>query len=211
MADLPKESSEGDKKKREEEAAEAQQFSVRWQGSLFAPDTGDYEFIVRTENGVRLWVNDHETALIDAWVQSGPQTEHRAGLRLLGGRTYTIRLEMFRHKEKSASVHLLWKPPHLAESVIPARYLSPHWSPTVYVVQTPLPPDDRSRGFERGSGISKAWDEATTFAALDAATYVSEHLRELTQIKRDDEKRNERLRRVLREVRRTGLSPACDG
>ena len=33
-------------------------FAVRWEGSVLAPETGDYEFIVRTEHSARLWVND---------------------------------------------------------------------------------------------------------------------------------------------------------
>src|SRR5207237_1277166 len=36
------------------------QFSIRWDGSVLAPETGSYEFVVRTEHAVRLWVNDHK-------------------------------------------------------------------------------------------------------------------------------------------------------
>jgi hypothetical protein len=32
-------------------------FSIRWEGSVLAPDTGEYEFIVHTEHAVRLWVD----------------------------------------------------------------------------------------------------------------------------------------------------------
>lgn len=52
------------------EGFEADEFSVRWQGSVLAPETGDYEFVLRTENGVRLWVNDQRQPLIDAGVKS---------------------------------------------------------------------------------------------------------------------------------------------
>src|SRR5437773_1271356 len=34
------------------------EFSARWEGSVFAPETGDYDFIVRTEHAIRLWIND---------------------------------------------------------------------------------------------------------------------------------------------------------
>ena len=34
------------------------EFSIVWHGSVLAPETGEYEFIVRTENSTRLHVND---------------------------------------------------------------------------------------------------------------------------------------------------------
>ena len=41
------------------------QFSIRWQGSVLAPDTGEYDFVIRTEHSVRLWVDDPNKELID--------------------------------------------------------------------------------------------------------------------------------------------------
>ena len=38
------------------------EFSIGWEGSVLAPETGEYEFVVRTEHAARLWVNDTETA-----------------------------------------------------------------------------------------------------------------------------------------------------
>src|SRR5665213_1372496 len=92
-----------------------EEFSIRWQGSVLAPETGDYEFIVRAENGLRLWVNDETKPLIDANVRSGKEVELTGTIRLLGGRAYPIRLDFFKSKEakeKTASVALEWKPPY---------------------------------------------------------------------------------------------------
>src|SRR6185436_20040749 len=30
-------------------------FSIQWRGSLIADETGDYEFVLKTPNGARLW------------------------------------------------------------------------------------------------------------------------------------------------------------
>ncbi|HEY2951906.1 MAG TPA: PA14 domain-containing protein [Verrucomicrobiae bacterium] len=88
------------------------EINITWRGSIIANETGDYEFMLKTPNGARLWVNDEETPLIDGWVASGHLDEHRATLRLLGGRGYPLRLEFFKApKDKTASVALLWKPP----------------------------------------------------------------------------------------------------
>ena len=37
------------------EKIKAEEFAIRWEGSLLAPETGDYELIVDTKNGARLW------------------------------------------------------------------------------------------------------------------------------------------------------------
>jgi mono/diheme cytochrome c family protein len=171
---------------------QANQFSIRWEGSVLAPETGEYEFIVRTEHAARLWVNDLKRPLVDAWVKSKDDTEHRASLFLLGGRAYPLRLEFSKAKQGvddskknpkvqavKASVALEWKLPHRAAEVIPARNLSPSRFPETFVVATPFPPDDRSVGYERGTSVSKAWDRATTDAAIEAAGYVATHLSEL--------------------------------
>ncbi len=75
------------------------QFSIRWEGSVLAPETGEYEFIVRTEHAARLWVNDARQPLIDAWVKSGKDTEYRGSIFLLGGRAYPLRLEFSKAKQ----------------------------------------------------------------------------------------------------------------
>ena len=49
----------------------------------------------------------------------------------------------------------------------------------MFVLQTPFPPDDRSMGYERGTSISKEWEQATTEAAIEVAGYVAAHFRQL--------------------------------
>jgi cytochrome c553 len=173
------------------------EFSIRWEGALLAPDTGDYELVIRTEHAARLWINDLDRPLIDAWVKSGNDTEYRATIRLIGGRQYPIQLEFSKAKQgvddskkqkekpKSlpATVRLCWKLPQRAEEPIPARCLSPRRVSEVVVVRTPFPPDDRSIGYERGTSVSKEWDAATTDAAFEVATYVSEHVVPLAGIR----------------------------
>ncbi len=190
------------------EKFEPREFSIRWQGSVLAPETGEYEFVVRTEHATRLWVNDPRRPLIDAWVKSGNETEYRGSIFLLGGRPYTLRLEFSKakqgvddsdkQKEKPppvpASIALAWKPPGQVEEIIPARNLGPERSPETFVLRAPFPPDDRSVGYERGTSVSKAWDEATTEAAIEVAGYVSSRLRDLAGVRDDQEDRKERLR-----------------
>ena len=101
----------------------SQEFRVTWQGSLLAPETGEYEFRVKTENATKLSVNDLRRPLIDALVKSGNDTEYRGSIYLLGGRAYPIRLEFSRAKEMTSSIALEWKVPKRAFEVIPRRNL----------------------------------------------------------------------------------------
>ena len=175
------------------------EFSIRWEGSIIAEETGTYEFIVKSENGVRLWVNDTKTNLIDGWVSSGPDVrEMKKSIFLLGGRAYPLVLEFFKYQEKTASVRLEWKPPHGVVELIPQRYLSPDRLRETMVVKTVFPADDRSTGYERGTGVSKAWDQATTDAALSVTEHVDLHLDELAGTKANAPDRVEKLKQFGR-------------
>jgi hypothetical protein len=168
-------------------------FSMQWRGSLIADETGDYEFLLKTPNGARLWLNNNEDPIIDAWVASGQLTEHKANLHLIGGRMYPLRLDYFKFKDKTASIALHWKPPHGAEGPIPARqFLTSRVSPT-YVLGTPFPPDDSSVGYERGVSVSKAWDEAATQAAIEVANFVSKQIDRLAHTKPTATNRTEKV------------------
>jgi len=78
---------------------------------------------------------------------------------------------------------LQWKPPHGAQTLIPARSLTPVRMKPTFVVTTPFPPDDSSVGYERGVLVSPAWDEAATQAAIEVANYVIKHLERFTGAK----------------------------
>jgi cytochrome c553 len=176
----------------------SQEFRVNWQGSLLAPETGEYELQFKTENAGRLFINDKDRPIIDALVKSGDDTEYRASIYLLGGRVYPLRLEFTRSKEKTSSIALEWKLPRRAFELIPRRSLSPVSPPETYVVQTPFPPDDRSAGYERGTSVSKAWDQATTDAAIEVASYLVVHLKELAGVGDGAADREPKLREFCR-------------
>mgnify|MGYP003975921165 FL=1 len=171
----------------------AEEFSMRWSGSVIAEETGDHKFIVTSENGVRLWVNDMNLKLIEGWVSSGETRELTGTLRLIGGRAYPLRLDFFKYKSSSASIKLEWHPPHGARQVIPARSLSPASTRNTFVLRQPFPPDDSSAGYERGSAVSKKWDEATTLAAIEMANLVADRIDPLAGTSPDDAQRDAKV------------------
>ena len=173
---------------------QGERISATWQGSVLAIETGEYDFIVRTEHATRLWINDLKKPLIDKAVKSGSDTEFHGSAYLLGGRAYPVKLEFSRGnvgvrkdpKEKPkpvpTSIALEWKPPRRSAEVIPARNLIPSDAATTFALSIALPPDDRSAGYERGTAISKAWVQATTDGAIETASYVVANLAELSGV-----------------------------
>lgn len=186
-------------------------FKMRWKGSIVAPETGWYEFVLRTEQAGELTLNDTKQPLVDARIQSGAKDEYRGEIWLQAGRAYPLRLEWFKGvtgvdnlkklKEKppqTAAISLSWKRPHRVEEIIPTEFLSPQNAPRVFVCATIFPPDDRSLGYERGNAVSKAWNDATTQAALETAAYVNDNLRELSGVPDDAKDRETRLKTFCR-------------
>jgi len=182
------------------------QFSIRWQGRLDAPDTGEYEIVVHTDQAFRVWVNDTQVPLIDAWVKSGTETAFRAPIFLTGGRSYALRLEFSKstqgvddtknqgkRKVPPAFVRLAWRRPKLEEEPIPSRFLIPALGRTRFVVSQSFPPDDRSMGYERGNAVNPAWADAVTSVALDASRHVVANLRELSGVAPDAPDRKAKL------------------
>lgn len=199
------------------EGISADQFSIAWSGSLLVRHTGIHEFRLRTPNGARLYVNEElragdsnrrddsdarrAPALIDLWVSSGGEMrEVTARLFLLGGRTYPLRLDYFKFKEKTASVQFEWRPPHGVWTVPGPQDLSPAPSHGWIAIGTALPPDDRSLGYERGTTVSKGWHEATTRAGLEVADEVTSHLDVLADVRSRDTNRTERLQEFAASV-----------
>ncbi len=163
------------------EEIKAEEFSVRWRGSLHVPETGIYQFELITENGARLYLNDSREALIDSWVSSGMLKKDSARIFLLGGRHYPIRVDFFKFKDRTASIELRWTPPGYASEVIPASHLHTGRAGAQFVLNTAFPPDDNSMGFERGTAVSRSWIRATTMAAVEVAQYVHDNLDRLAR------------------------------
>lgn len=208
----------------EAEKFDPHQFSIRWEGSVIAPDTGNYDFVVRTDHATRLWVNNLNQPLIDAYVKSGSDNEYRASMFLLGGRAYAVKLEFSKAKQgvddskkekekppKPASISLAWRRPQLVDEIIPARQLIPQRAPESFIVETPFPPDDRSIGYERGTTISKAWDQATTDSAIAVAAYVSSKVNDFAGTKSDAGDRDAKVRDFCRRfIERAFRRPLTD-
>jgi hypothetical protein len=86
-------------------------FSVRWTGQVEARMTGPHTFLVRADNGARLWID-------------GKLLQNRGTIQLEAGKRYDLRLEYFENRG-AAMVQLLWSAPGLRRQVIPESSLTP--------------------------------------------------------------------------------------
>lgn len=83
-------------------------FSAQWRGTVFADETGDHEFVIRTPNSVRVWINAEpdlragSEPTLDINVSTPKDPDHRVTLRLLGGRAYPIAIDWWALPEKPA-------------------------------------------------------------------------------------------------------------
>ncbi|GEM84827.1 NPCBM/NEW2 domain-containing protein [Meiothermus hypogaeus] len=94
-------------------------FSVRWTGQLEARFSETYTFITRTDDGVRLWVNNQ--LIVDRW-RNQSAADRSGTITLVAGQRYSIRMEYFENTG-GASAQLFWSSPSQPREIIPQRYL----------------------------------------------------------------------------------------
>jgi len=114
-------------------AVPANNFCVRWIGSITVPDSGSYVFATRSDDGVRLLLSGEW--VIDNWGDHASTWNNSSPIPLEAGKTYGMRLEFYENGGE-AVIELYWTVPGGTREVIPADVLS-----TTYVrpVQARLP------------------------------------------------------------------------
>ncbi len=100
----------------------ADNFSVRWTGTVLAPTTGSYRFATVSDDGVRLWVNGQR--LVNNWTDHGTTTNTSAAIKLTAGQRYTVTMEYY-ERGGGAVAQLQWlRPGATAYVVIPEGNLA---------------------------------------------------------------------------------------
>lgn len=167
------------------EKTSAEEYCVEWSGSVFVEETGEYEWIVRSPNGYRLYVNQLDDPVLDSWVATRDEPEKSVRQRLVGGRWYPIRLQALKVKDPTFSIQWLWRRPRRQAELIPTSSLAPEFARPVLLVQTSFPADDHSLGYARGSFFSPEWEEATTQAAWEIADLIVGRLQKFSGVPRE--------------------------
>jgi len=96
-------------------------FSVRWQGTIVPRSSGVFDFITRSDDGVRLWLNGVQ--VINNWTNHG-ETWDYATLTLNAGVPVTVKMEFYENTS-SAMARLFWDGPGANFVAIPQSALRP--------------------------------------------------------------------------------------
>ncbi len=97
-------------------------FAVSWEGYLYAPETGYYEFNVEVDDAIRMWVNNH--LIIDEWDENGSK-EYESTIYLEGGKWHPMKVN-YAEVRGTAHIFLKWKEPSGYVTRIPEEYIAPY-------------------------------------------------------------------------------------
>src|SRR5215217_4374285 len=88
-------------------------FSVRWTGQIVPPVSGLYQLGMRSDDGVRLYLDDK--LFIDDWRDRSARTV-TAPVQLEADRRYKIRIDYY-DRYASATAKLVWTPPQIEKTL----------------------------------------------------------------------------------------------
>jgi alpha-D-xyloside xylohydrolase len=80
---------------------------MEWNGSILAPETGDYQLRANFNGGFKVWLDGK--LVIDHWLQTWLTADSQIKLPLTAGHRYSIR--MLTDPEQQTRMSLLWKTP----------------------------------------------------------------------------------------------------
>ena len=97
------------------------EFSVRWTGTITPRYSERYTLHTRTDDGVRLWIDD--TLVIDDWNRHSAK-DNTGEIDLVAGRAHRIRMEFYEHHGR-AEARLGWQSASQAREIVPTERLAP--------------------------------------------------------------------------------------
>ena len=81
--------------------------STRWEGSLLAPSTGDFQLRTTTNSGIKVWLDNR--LIIDHFRQNWLTEDDQVKVRLEAGHRYPLKIEW--DTEQGTTMHFAWKTP----------------------------------------------------------------------------------------------------
>ena len=91
-------------------SVDSDRFAVEWTGSLEVPETGSYSFQTRSDDGVRLWVDDLSTPVIDNWTDHSARNNNSGAITLTKGVRYAVRMQFYENGGQAVA-SLRWATP----------------------------------------------------------------------------------------------------
>ncbi len=114
----------------------AEDFSVRWQGQLRAPEAGVYTFQASVDDGMRVYLGND--LILNAW-QNQPATAYTVQVELEAGATYALRVEYYQARFESEA-RLNWSLPSAGPDARPRPIAAAYLTPPAEARPNPLKP-----------------------------------------------------------------------
>lgn len=128
-------------------------FSIRWEGRLRAPVTGQYVLYLYSDDGTRLWLND-SLRFKNSYFDKPLAAEFTDTVNLVEGEVYTIKIDYYENKA-NAGIHLDWKYPGQAQQKIPHTYLYPPPAKDTFAINEYIVKEKRINKFRKANHISE--------------------------------------------------------
>ncbi|HEY7119341.1 MAG TPA: DUF4038 domain-containing protein [Tepidisphaeraceae bacterium] len=142
---------------------DATTFSVRWEGQVQAPSTGDYTFFVNSDDGARLWVDGK--SILDVWGDKTESEYPSDPIHLEAGQRYDIKFEYYQNQGE-AVVGLKWGGP-VSYQIIPTGFLFPADGPGLPPSDNPPSPPPATRA----TGALRVSDDGHVIQRTDGSQF----------------------------------------
>ncbi len=97
-------------------------YSARWTGQVQPQYSEPYTFVVRTDDGAKLWVNGQ--LILDDWRNKSVSDTNSLTLNLQAGVRYDLKMEYYQ-STSTAEAHLSWFSPSQPKQIVPSNRLYP--------------------------------------------------------------------------------------
>jgi beta-glucosidase len=132
-------------------------FSIRWTGVIHPENSGIYTFVVKGDDGFRLWVDDK--LIIDDWKDQAT-AQMTATTTLDGGKDHAVKLEYY-DRTGNAEIHLGWADERKClDDAVKAASLA-----DVAIICTGFCSEYEGEGQDRSFGLPGGQDELITAVA----------------------------------------------
>ncbi|MCA1832893.1 MAG: DNRLRE domain-containing protein [Actinobacteria bacterium] len=101
-------------------------WSGRFTGDITFPQVGTYSIALDSDDGVRLYLDDSSSALIDYWRDHRGFSPSATFTNTVAGSRHRIDIEYYDNTQ-GAKIGLYWTPPGGTQALVPGDYLSPSY------------------------------------------------------------------------------------
>ena len=142
----------------------ADNFTVRWTGSVQPLVSDTYTFYTMTDDGCRVWINNQQ--IINDW-RARSASEQSGTFAMIGQQRYNIRIEYYENRGE-AKASLSWENHSMAKTIVPQSQLYPTSTPPPSVAMVA----PTNGAVYQGASVTLTASAASEFNVLDRVDFI---------------------------------------